>query len=797
MAGGSSAASSSSRGGKRAAGKPPAAGGKKKRKAAKPKEEDAPPTPPLKLNAAEKAAEAWRAAQAAGPFPPTISYRRSGSPAGVEGDGPLALAPAPSAWVGKAAATNAAQRVAPAADVCRLAGTKVFAFRYKKPRGGGSLRAFFYEGPDAICRASLNSKRATQWKGHYEWFHAETGEPSGAKGLAAVGRLAEAVNAGELVCRGAHDFGLLWALWGLTAPDRGVWRCPLARVVIPGPDPEALAAAERSGGSPWFEVRASVYLLRLAFELISCDDLKALLAHLDPVAAVEPPRPPLAATAPATFAKSAAALQADPFTLTGLLAAQESTGYRDLGPGELPAGLGLELMPFQRQTLAWMMDMEALPGGINSLFWERRMWADNLHLPQSKLKRGKPPQEPEHFWAFPMAGELRLDEPPLRWGGLLAEEMGLGKTVELAALILDDKRRGYPGYQEELAELAAGEEEVLATTTGTLIIAPATLISQWAKEIEKACPGLSFQIHLPERATAAQRKRDREKAAREGTKVDRFARAACERTAAELAKVDIVLTTYQALEGERAGKKLPKVLSRMGWRRIILDECQYIRSSTTQLAQMCEKLHGRRRWIVSGTPLFDSVDDLNGELNFLGVWPFSLPDSTDGFWELKCKPWRRHASAPAAARESLDLIQQLLARVMIRHTKAQRAVGGGPNLLNLPDLRQRALAVKLSETERYAYLTMEVLARMVCSREDRIVGSVATVESCMRLLRNMLTSSEPWRAGQVRKNDFLSRADTLFRQLLLGGADGDLLNFSAAGLRTLPAKEALRELMRP
>ena len=349
MAGGSSAAAgSSSRGGKRAApaGEPPAAGGKKKRKAATQREKAAlPATPPLKLNAAEKAAEAWRAAQAAGPFPPTISYRRSGSPAGVEGEGPLALAPAPSAWVGKAAATNAAQRVAPAADVCRLAGTKVFAFRYKKPRGGGSLRAFFYEGPDAIC---------------------------GAKGLAAVGRLAEAVNAGELVCRGAHDFGLLWALWGLTAPDRGVWKCPLARVVIPGSDPEALAAAERSGGSPWFEVHASVYLLRLAFELISCDDLKAVLAHLDPVAAVEPPRPPLATTAPATFAKSAAARQADPFTLTGLLAAQESTGYRDLGPGELPAGLGLELLPFQRQTLAWMMDMEALPGGINSLFWERR-----------------------------------------------------------------------------------------------------------------------------------------------------------------------------------------------------------------------------------------------------------------------------------------------------------------------------------------------------------------------------------------------------------------------------------------
>jgi hypothetical protein len=33
---------------------------------------------------------------------------------------------------------------------------------------------------------------------------------------------------------------------------------------------------------------------------------------------------------------------------------------------------------------------------------------------------------------------------------------------------------------------------------------------------------------------------------------------------------------------------------------------------------------------VSGTPLHVSVGDLNGELLFLGVWPFSFPDGVDG-----------------------------------------------------------------------------------------------------------------------------------------------------------------------
>ena len=55
---------------------------------------------------------------------------------------------------------------------------------------------------------------------------------------------------------------------------------------------------------------------------------------------------------------------------------------------------------------------------------------------------------------------------------------------------------------------------------------------------------------------------------------------------------------------------------------MILDEMQEVRSSTTALARLCERLSAGTRWMVSGTPLFDGIDDLNGELNFLGIWPF-------------------------------------------------------------------------------------------------------------------------------------------------------------------------------
>jgi hypothetical protein len=63
------------------------------------------------------------------------------------------------------------------------------------------------------------------------------------------------------------------------------------------------------------------------------------------------------------------------------------------------------------QALGWMLDMEALPRGINALFWEERTFADGGSY---------------HF--SPALGELRLAPPPVMHGGLLCDEMGLGKV---------------------------------------------------------------------------------------------------------------------------------------------------------------------------------------------------------------------------------------------------------------------------------------------------------------------------------------------------------------------------------
>jgi SNF2 family DNA or RNA helicase len=82
---------------------------------------------------------------------------------------------------------------------------------------------------------------------------------------------------------------------------------------------------------------------------------------------------------------------------------------------------------------------------------------------------------------------------------------------------------------------------------------------------------------------------------------------------------NVVITTYDTL------RQCSAVLKKIRWYRIVLDECQEIRTATSRIAQMCAGLQATHRFMVSGTPLSASIDDLHGELNFLNVSETGLP----------------------------------------------------------------------------------------------------------------------------------------------------------------------------
>jgi SNF2 family DNA or RNA helicase len=163
----------------------------------------------------------------------------------------------------------------------------------------------------------------------------------------------------------------------------------------------------------------------------------------------------------------------------------------------------------------------------------------------------------------------------------------------------------------------------------------------------------------------------------------------------ELARADVVITTYKTLMCEtRKQKRIPRLL-KVYWRRVVLDEMQEIRSSTTELAKICRGIQARFRWMVSGTPLFTGVGDLNGELAFLGVLPFCLHDNVDGFWGKRIEQPLQNTADPEGRLDARELLDALLGGVMIRHSKSQTTMDGEAILSGLPPATIDTVAVPL------------------------------------------------------------------------------------------------------
>lgn len=98
----------------------------------------------------------------------------------------------------------------------------------------------------------------------------------------------------------------------------------------------------------------------------------------------------------------------------------------------------------------------------------------------------------EEWWFCPTSSEFTKEDPgnaesKTIEGSILAEEMGLGKTVELLSLILLSQ-------EPERNQLRAYDAEWLATDVQpsnlTLLVCPLAIIGQWADEITRHAPGL-------------------------------------------------------------------------------------------------------------------------------------------------------------------------------------------------------------------------------------------------------------------------------------------------------------------
>jgi E3 ubiquitin-protein ligase SHPRH len=194
-------------------------------------------------------------------------------------------------------------------------------------------------------------------------------------------------------------------------------------------------------------------------------------------------------------------------------------------------------------------------------------------------------------------------------GGILAEEMGLGKTVELMALMAHHKR-DIP--QGKLFDAYIGAH--VTPSGATLIITPPSILEQWASELHTHAPELKV-FHYKGLPPPSAPKKDH-----------------AEATVENLMRFDVVLTTYNVLSKEiHHAKSVPdrsfrnakrherrsSPLVQISWWRVCLDEAQMIETGISQAATVARIIPRCNAWAVSGTPLRKDVQDLRGLLIFL------------------------------------------------------------------------------------------------------------------------------------------------------------------------------------
>lgn len=147
-------------------------------------------------------------------------------------------------------------------------------------------------------------------------------------------------------------------------------------------------------------------------------------------------------------------------------------------------------------------------------------------------------------------------------GGFLCDEMGLGKTAQLVTLIKRNKTRP------------------------TLVVVPKSIVTQWKKEIQKFAPDLTVFVY------------------------DGIKRTKC---VEDLSFCDVTVCPYSLLTED------DPLVHKLKWGRVILDEAHEIRNRRSKRFKSAMKIDAPYRWAVTGTPVFNDIDDFVSLCAFIGI----------------------------------------------------------------------------------------------------------------------------------------------------------------------------------
>lgn len=237
-----------------------------------------------------------------------------------------------------------------------------------------------------------------------------------------------------------------------------------------------------------------------------------------------------------------------------------------------------------------------------------------------------------------------------------------------------------------------------------------------------------------------------------------------------LSKQDVVLTTYSVLSFEY-GNRGDSPLHQVEWLRVVLDEGHTIRNPNAQQTKAALHLEAQRRWVLTGTPIQNSLKDLWSLLSFFKLKPF-----TDREW------WHRTIQRPVTMGDAggLRRLQSLIKTITLRRTKTSK-VKGKP-VLELPERKVFVQHVTLSDEERQIYDSMKKEGKAAIGRyfnEGTVLTHYADVLALLVRLRQLCchphlvtnTSSPCAPSGDSTPEELRERLMTKMKFVLSSGSD--------------------------
>lgn len=346
------------------------------------------------------------------------------------------------------------------------------------------------------------------------------------------------------------------------------------------------------------------------------------------------------------------------------------------------------LYPFQQRALDWLLRREGVQ--YNKIGRLVPISEDFLPTPisfRATVDAAGKPIYVSHLRGAIISdlGSLNDSSHFLR-GGILAEEMGLGKTVELIALMNHHKRQIPEG---DVFDAYTGTR--VKPSGATLIISPPSLLDQWLSELERHAPELTVKMYsgIPSPSASKEAHEDA--------------------TAENIMQYDVVLSTYAVLAREihfaaprpdrslrhakrHEARKSPLV--QISWWRVCLDEAQMVESGVSNAATVARMIPRCNAWAVSGTPLRKDIQDLRGLLIFLRYEPFA---GSKALWD----------------RLDKQTFCEIFGQIALRHTKDKIR-----SELQLPPQKRVVITVPFTAIEEQHY--QEMLREMceACGLDD-------------------------------------------------------------------------------